>query len=61
MASLTEPMAVYVTRKDGDGLIWRYTVSAWMAIAVMLLATFNAIVWGVLGLVLAVMTVVGWF
>lgn len=47
----TTPVPVYVTRKDADGFIGRVTLGAWAIVPPLLLASLNAIGWGVYGLV----------
>lgn len=52
--SLTDSMPIYVTRKDAGGETGTLSLSIWMPLVAMLLIWVNVIVWGVVGLVVAV-------
>jgi hypothetical protein len=42
---------VYVTRKDGDGRIMSYSMSAWMTLLAMAVIWLNVVAWGIFGMV----------
>ena len=50
---LNNSIPVYVTRKTANGETVQYSQSLWMTLAVQLLVTFNAILWGIYGLIQA--------
>lgn len=58
MSNLTQPIPVYVTRKNADGMIASYTVSAWVALAVMIFGGFAAVLWSIIALAYGIITIV---
>lgn len=49
--SFSESIPVYVTRKTAGGETSSFSVSMWIPLLTMFLFFFNAILWGVIGLV----------
>jgi hypothetical protein len=47
----TFPMALWVSRKDADGMIYHVTVPMWLFIVFGFIILANVLVWGVIGLV----------
>lgn len=58
LQAFLEPMPVYVTRKNSDGLIASYSISIGWSLVAMFLVLFNVIGWGIYGLVELVSKVV---
>lgn len=52
--SLVDMMPVYVTRKTADGDTGSLSLSIWMPLFAVLLLWLNVMVWGIVGLVVAV-------
>jgi hypothetical protein len=51
---LSTTLPVYTTRKDAAGITCTYSLIWWMTYIVILLGWANALIWGVIGLIVAV-------
>lgn len=52
--SLRDSAPIYVTRKTASGETMQYDMSLWMSLVAILLVWVNVMVWGVVGLIVAV-------
>lgn len=52
---------VWASRPDSDGRISSWSVQGWMFFLVSLLIQLNVLIWSVIGLVVAVLTIGGLF
>ena len=59
MSKWKHPIPVWVSRKDADGMIAKFTMPLWWFFAVGLIVVANVTVWSIIGLIVAAQWIVG--
>lgn len=55
----TDSIPFYVTRETAGGEIYTYAISAWISLLGISLIWINILLWGLVGLIIGVQTLIG--